>query len=315
MTAMMGRPMHSLFSSGSTVAPAPSRHGRPVLWIALAILACGIAVAGWLTGKREQPLRIEAPLEQSVRKAEKSEVMMATLRIDADAPGARIVVDGRAVGVVPRTIDGVMPGRHRVRVDAVDRIPWEREVNLISGETQRIHARLAATPPRLRVESDVPGAMVFLDRRYLGKTPLTAREITRGSHRLDVSVEGHEVHSETVDLDAGERTVMVRFRQMLLNERLAVVHRHGIGSCEGELIATLQGLRYESSNREHSFSATLDAIERFEVDYLKKNLHVRLRGGRKFNFTIRNESADPLLVFHREVERARSFLARKYTSE
>jgi hypothetical protein len=310
----MGLMTQKLFASEDCAAPARSSRRRHLLiGIALAFLACS-AAAGRLIAKRERATRVAAPRARSVRKAAESEVASATLGITADAPGALIVVDGRAVGSAPGALDDLAPGRHRVRVVAADRIPWEREVNLLPGEKQMLRARLSMAPPRLRVESDVPGAIVFLDKRYLGKTPVAARAISRGLHRLDVSVEGYDVHSETIQADSGEHSVMVRFQEMHLNERVDVVHRHGIGSCRGTLIATLQGLRYESVEGEHSFAAPLDAIERFEVDYLKKNLSVRLRGGRKFNFTIRDGSADPLLIFHRKVERVRSALARKDTS-
>jgi hypothetical protein len=41
------------------------------------------------------------------------------------------------------------------------------------------------------------------------------------------------------------------------------------------------------------------------VDYLAKNLRVRLPKGRQFNFTDPDGNADRLFVFHRDVERAR----------
>jgi hypothetical protein len=301
---------YSILTSGDEDTPARSSRRRHSLrWILLASLAGGVVAVVVLIAKRERAPQAEAPRAHSVRSAVATMVETATLEIVADASEARIVLDGRAVGTAPRTLDDLLPGRHRVRVEAADRVPWESEVNLLPGETQRLKARLKAALPRLRVESDIPGAIVFLDKRYLGKTPLEVRDIARGSHRLDVSVEGYDAHSETIELDTGKRSVMVRFRQVRLDERIAVVHRHGFGSCEGLLVATVQGLRYESAHAEHSFSVPLDAIERFEVDYLKKNLHVRLRGGRKYNFTIRDESSDPLLVFHREVERVLGKLA------
>ncbi|MBI4484621.1 MAG: hypothetical protein HY655_01295, partial [Acidobacteria bacterium] len=87
-----------------------------------------------------------------------------------------------------------------------------------------------------------------------------------------------------------------------------VVHRHGVGSCRGRLVATPAGIRYETSNRDDAFTTGLLDLETFQVDYLAKNLRVKLPKGRQFNFTDPDGNADRLFVFHRDVERARERL-------
>jgi hypothetical protein len=51
-------------------------------------------------------------------------------------------------------------------------------------------APAAPTTGELRISSDVPGAMVFLDRIYLGPAPVTAPNVTPGVHKLNVSADG-----------------------------------------------------------------------------------------------------------------------------
>ena len=51
----------------------------------------------------------------------------------------------------------------------------------------------------------------------------------------------------------------------------------------------------------------LTSLETLEVDYLKRNLRVKLRSGRTYNFTA--ESADALLTFQKNVEDARKRLS------
>jgi hypothetical protein len=68
-------------------------------------------------------------------------------------------------------------------------------------------------------------------------------------------------------------------------------------------------LRFESSKAEDSFSAPLDALQRFDVDYMARTLRVGLRGGRNYNFTTREPNADSLLAFQRKVDDARRRLA------
>jgi hypothetical protein len=161
----------------------------------------------------------------------------------------------------------------------------------------------------LRVDSDVQGAMVFLDRNYLGTTPLSTSEVTPGSHTLNVSAEGYEGHAETVDIVPGTNAVTVRFKEVRIDEAIDVVHKHTTGSCRGRLSADLQGLRYETTHTADAFFIPYSQVETFEVDYLKTNLRIKRRGGRTYNFTSPDGGADPLFVFHRNVQAARARLA------
>jgi hypothetical protein len=169
--------------------------------------------------------------------------------------------------------------------------------------TPRAEPRPAAPTARLRVDSDVPGANVFLDRKFLGTTPVETRDFAPGSHRLNVSAEGYEMYGETVELRSGPNELTVRFKEVTLDEKIEVVHKHGVGSCRGRLVATLDGLRYEADKAGDSFEVPLASVEPLQVDYLKKNLRVKQRGGKTWNFTA--ESADALLVFQKKVEKAR----------
>jgi hypothetical protein len=161
----------------------------------------------------------------------------------------------------------------------------------------------------LKVDSDVPGADVFIDRMYLGKAPLETREVTPGSHVLNVSAEGYESQALPVDVTDGANDVVVRFKVVRLNEAVAVVHKHAVGSCQGRLVADPHGLRYETSNKDHAFAIPFAQVRSFEVDYLQKNLRLTRTDGKTFNFTDRNANADALFVFQKKVEAARARLA------
>lgn len=166
----------------------------------------------------------------------------------------------------------------------------------------------APTTGTLSIDSDVAGAMVFLDREYKGSTPVVIEGVTPGTHRLNLSVEGYEGYSETVDVAVGPMSVTVRFREVKLDEAIKVVHKHTVGSCQGRLVADPQGLRYETSNKNDAFALKFADLETFEIDYLEKNLRIKQRGGRTYNFTA--ESADTLFVFHKNVQQARERLAK-----
>lgn len=161
----------------------------------------------------------------------------------------------------------------------------------------------------LRIESDVPGAAVFIDRKFVGNAPVTAEGIAPGSHQVNASAEGHDGIVQTVQVAVGSADLMLRFKEVKLNESLAVVHKKAFGSTDGTLVATPEGIRFDTANPKDGFTARLSDLQEFEVDYLKKNLRVKLRSGKTFNFTDKRENADALFVFHKNVDRARVKLA------
>ena len=171
-------------------------------------------------------------------------------------------------------------------------------------------APAAVDTPVLVVESDVAGASVFLDRKFLGTTPLRTSEVTAGTHQLNASVEGQDGLARAVEVGAsGETRVSLRFREVTLDAAVPVVHKHGIGACEGRLVADVSGLRYVTTNKGDAFAIPFSEVESFEVDYLLKTLRMKRRGGKTWNFTDKNANADALFVFHRDVTKARAKLA------
>lgn len=205
------------------------------------------------------------------------------------------------------------------------------EPDVAASETPRAPRRTAATPAAsadapapsaesvaeaapvvgtLRIESDVQGAQVFLDRQFIGTAPVTAENLKPGPHQLNVSAEGFEGVARTIDVETGARDLMVRFREVRLDSRLAVVHKHRMGSCTGALVATVQGLRYETADKDDQFAVAFADVETFVVDYTEKNLRVKVRKGKQYNFTDPDGSADKLFVFHRDVDKVRQRLAK-----
>ncbi|MGH9160253.1 MAG: PEGA domain-containing protein [Vicinamibacteraceae bacterium] len=177
-------------------------------------------------------------------------------------------------------------------------------------EARKLPAPAAAPPaPELRVDSDVAGAMVFLNRKFVGKTPLVTRNVTPGTHQLNVVAEGYDAVVRTVEIGEETTSVDVELKKVTLDEAVDVVHKHGLGSCEGRLAASLEGLRYAPTEGDHAFSLSWGQVGAFRMDYLEKTLRVQQQGGDAWNFTTRAENADPLFVFHRDVEKAREQLS------
>ncbi len=171
----------------------------------------------------------------------------------------------------------------------------------------------APTLASLTLDSDVPGASVFIDRQFVGNTPLSLDKLQPGSKRVQLTATGFDSVQKTIDLTPGPNSITIRVKEVSLSARTPVVHKHGVGSCDGTLSATLDGLRYDSANKGDAFTLSYAQVEQFAIDYLEKNLRVKQKGGKTWNFTDKNDNADVLFVFHRDVEAARKKLAEGYS--
>ncbi len=232
-----------------------------------------------------------------------------SLSVTANVEEATVYLDGKAVGKAPYRIEGVEPGAYEIRVAKDGYQTFDKMVAVSRGREAKVNAMLALEPVRLRVESDVPGATVFLDRKYIGTTPVTITDVSPGTYGLTVSADGYDIHSEKVEMSTGSRDLYVRFKEVRLRETAKLVHKHSFGSCEGTLTATPDGITYETTNKKDGFSVPFSSLEKFEVDFIDKNLQIKVRGGRKYNFTEKSGDADVLFVFHKNVEAATKRLA------
>jgi hypothetical protein len=225
----------------------------------------------------------------------------------------------RSRSIVPTTTEEPSPSRAPIdtrRTDPVSRSPTPPSTGRRAPATNTAPAPAAdraasapvATVGILNIDSDVPGAQVFVDREFVGAAPVAGHEVKPGSHRVNVSASGFEGVAETIDVLPGPRDVMIKLKEVRLNATLNVVHKHRIGSCQGRLSATPRGIRYETTDNDDAFTSPLAELETFEVDYLKKNLKLKLKKGKTYDFTDPEGNADRLFVFQREVEHARDRL-------
>jgi hypothetical protein len=265
-----------------------------VVGILVVLLAAG-AAWWWLGRGAPAP---EPPASTAPAPAAESRPTTGSIEVSSDRPGAMVFLDGERLGAAPTRAEGLAPGSHHVRVEASGRPAIEREVHVLPGRVSSVDASFGAAPTRLRITADVEGASVFLDREFVGRTPLSI-EVSAGSHQLQVSAEGLDPHTDEIELAKGrtfERHVLLK-RAPPLEASIEVQHKHGIGSCRGTLVADDSGLSYRTDHKD-AFSVPLGGLEEFEFDYLDKNLKLKVRGGRKYNF---RGDPDALLVFHREV--------------
>jgi hypothetical protein len=135
--------------------------------------------------------------------------------------GARVVLDGREVGMTPVTVRARSFGTHLVRVTRDGYVDDERRVSVTAKRpAQSLIVELsrardskvdageggaARFTAALVVESRPPGAVVFLNGERVGTTPLTLDTVATGSQVLRLEMAGYRRWTSSVRVVAGER--------------------------------------------------------------------------------------------------------------
>ena len=288
----------------------PSSGGKYV--VGLVLLLAGLGV-WYFTRDAPQTTTASTPAPtpgppRSTTDIPEFESLTGSLEVTANIAGATVYIDGEAVGEAPLHREDLSTGRHSVRVEADGFQTFEWPVNINGGLEAHVQAVLRPAPVQLRVGSDVPGAAVFIDRGYIGTTPLTVDDLGPGSYDVTVSADGYDMYAETVELETEARDLYVRFKDVRLQESVDVVHKHGLGSCAGRLVANPDGIQFQSDHKD-AFFAPFGTLETFEIDYTDNNLNFKVREGRNYNFKEKSGNAEALFVFHRNVDAARQRLA------
>jgi hypothetical protein len=179
----------------------------------------------------------------------------------------------------------------------------------------------SSTGPALVITSDVRGADVYLNGNRVGKTPHKATPLAPGNYDVKVVHEGYETFEEQVQVQTQDDSIHAALRPMGaenntpektaataapvdirgLGESVAVKHKHRIGSCEGVLRSEGEGLRFETDHKDAFFAAYAD-VEELSLDESK--LTLKVRNGRKYDFTEQNDDPEALLAFHERVGEA-----------
>jgi hypothetical protein len=142
------------------------------------------------------------------------------LLVRSSPEGAVVLVGGKRRGTTPLVLRDLPLGRHDVRVSRPGYAPVERQISLTttdpSGSLDLALTELVATGRRtpagestsvgsIAALSRPSGALVYLDGRVIGRTPLVAARVAPGPHAVRLELGGHRRWSTTIDVKAGAR--------------------------------------------------------------------------------------------------------------
>jgi len=131
-----------------------------------------------------------------------------TITVHSSPSGARIILDcyiGPPV-TTPHTFPKVYPGQHNLKLTLDGYYDWPTNVDVEAGHTAYVYAPLKPIPTTgtITVFSSPPGADIYLDNKYVGRTIYTITGVAPGYHTLKLCLAGYRDWSTTVLVTAGE---------------------------------------------------------------------------------------------------------------
>jgi TonB family protein len=203
-----------------TRAPSPSRAlplgvivgGAGLLFVVAAIVA-GVALLRSPEPAAPEPTPAPTPVVAETPTPEASVALPpyapGVLHIESEPAGATVTVNGDPRGSTPVDLGDLEVGVYEVKVELKGFIAQTRSV-VLSAESPQQDASftLARVPPAgglLDVVSTPFGGAVRIDGAPAGETPLTGQKLKTGTHRVEISIEGHQPWSGEVQIEPGKR--------------------------------------------------------------------------------------------------------------
>jgi TonB family protein len=176
---------------------------------AVVLLLVGGALGAWaMKGRGERPAG-----EDEAGKP----VVMGTgpgqLRIETQPKGAAVTLNGEPAGTTPLNLGGLPLASFAVKLELKGYEPQTAPV-VLTPEESRADLRVPLMPSEAAslsgmavadIVSTPPGLPVKVDGATVGRTPLKDFRIAAGSHRVELSAEGYEPFSGTLQAEAAKR--------------------------------------------------------------------------------------------------------------
>lgn len=263
---------------------------RPLLWMALlvALCICGMFLGWWYWFGPGAP--------------------KASIRVTTDPPDAHCYLDGKEIITAPNEFKGVSRGMHKLRITKVGYESLETQIQVQGTEHQELSFTLKPLKASLHVDTEPPGAMLYLNDQLLGNTPLDWTTIEAGSHKLRITLAGYEEYENTIYFARGEekRLHIILVKEL---EGLEVISNpSGADVYVDSKLAGQTPLAIQVPPGEHEILVAKDAT--YE-DYATK---ISLSKGQSKKLTVTLNPKRPRLLIETEPREAQVFLNDRYVA-
>lgn len=130
--------------------------------------------------------------------------LLVAIKVTSTPDKAKVFVDGSYVGDSPQSLQNILQGKHKVRLELDGYEPYEQEVQVAGREEYSVNATLLEKYARIRLDTDPSGAEVFLNGESRGKAPVVLGKLHEGEYTIKVTKREFPEIERKVTLKKGE---------------------------------------------------------------------------------------------------------------
>lgn len=135
-----------------------------------------------------------------------------TLHFLVNPTSSRVLIDGTDAGTVPPTgiliVTDVLPGPHVIQVSKDGYQTNTTDLVVGNNELKKVTITLEPiSTVSIWVTSMPSGALVSIDGKAAGVTPITVPGLSPGAHAVNVTLAGYQDYEQTVNVNAGSGSV------------------------------------------------------------------------------------------------------------
>ncbi len=136
-------------------------------------------------------------------------IPVVKLTVQTAVNGAKVLIDDKVVGTTPLApVAGLALGKHVLVVSRPGYKDYRSEVDLKAGDAKVVNVDLVPTAAFVTIRSAALGATAFIDGATAGGLPVLEKDVTPGTHSVEVKAPGLEPYSEKVTVKLGEVRVV-----------------------------------------------------------------------------------------------------------
>ena len=125
------------------------------------------------------------------------------IKVDSLPSGAELLINGEVIGNTPADLI-LKPGRYQIKVTLDGYEAHKQSLDVDAEGENALSVKLERQKGKLLVKSSPSGALVTIDGKKRGVTPLGPVALPIGSHLVQVAKSAHESTEQTVNIEAGE---------------------------------------------------------------------------------------------------------------
>ena len=216
----------------------------------------------------------------------------AYLTVVSNVERARVTIGDKLVGFAPvNDFVRIKPGRYKAVVSDKNHFLWEKSIVLSPGKSITLNAQMKSKLGSLNLESNIDGAKVYLDERYLGETPFKKpiQGIRTGEYKLVLTKKPYFDYERTIKLKPGR--VNNHFAEMIttlgklkvqanVKNAQIVLGKRYLGSTPADIFERLQPGKFELLVTRDGFEPFKQPIEIVSNEVKTINVKLkRMKGG------------------------------------